>query len=76
MDTLSDISTADVVLGMTVKKREYKGCLPKGNAALSRSIIAIVSVDVGVVSTMNLVGALMPVSGIDLLPRDIVTEVD
>jgi threonine/homoserine/homoserine lactone efflux protein len=53
--------------GMTVKKREYKGCLPKGNAALSRSIIAIVSVDVGVVSTMNLVGALMPVSAMVLV---------
>lgn len=50
-------------LGMTVKKRGQKGCLPKSNAALSRSIIAMAAVDVGAVTIMNLVGALVPISG-------------
>lgn len=63
--TLKTKSLVDtnVVVGLTVKKRNFKGCLPKGNAALSRSIIAIVCVDVGIVTTMNLIGALIPISG-------------
>jgi membrane protein implicated in regulation of membrane protease activity len=52
---------------LTVKKRNFKGCLPKGNAALSRSIIAIVCVDIGIVTTMNLIGALIPISGMVLV---------
>jgi len=52
------------VTGMTVKKSELgdKGCLPKNNEILSRSILAIISVDVGIVSAMGVIGLAYPIS--------------
>ncbi len=49
---------------MTVKKSEPidKGCLPRSNEILSRSILAIIAVDVGIVSAMGVIGLAYPIS--------------
>jgi hypothetical protein len=49
--------------GMSVKRKEPldRGCIPKHNDTMSRSIIAIIVVDVGVVTTFNIIGLIFPV---------------
>lgn len=48
---------------MSVKRKEPldRGCIPKNNDTMSQSIIAIIVVDVGVVTTFNIIGLIFPV---------------
>lgn len=50
-------------LGMSVKRKELldKGCVPRNNETMAKSIIAIIVVDVSVVTVFNIIGLLFPV---------------
>lgn len=51
-------------VGMSLKKKPSKkpGCLPKGEKALARSIIAIIVIDVAVVTALGILGLTYPIT--------------